>query len=205
MVPTGYRGMASNVRTLIQLSHLPPRAPNAPSPRFLPQAAPAIPVLLIMDVTSQGHCLRLLFQWLSSLFLTPWLCLLYLLAFLDSTNIGNAKIAHLTKDVSMDTLTIFFSTAALSGSFGGLLGAAIQNMDGLGGKAGWRWIFIIEGLLTVGVGIASFWMVHDFPDDTKFLSDQDRDRVIRGLKMDQQSSAEHEQFKMSYVWAALSD
>jgi hypothetical protein len=44
----------------------------------------------------------------------PQLCLLYLLAFLDRTNIGNAKIANLTKDVPMDTthynltLTVFF-------------------------------------------------------------------------------------------------
>lgn len=42
------------------------------------------------------------------------LCLLYLLAFLDRTNIGNAKIAHLTKDIPMSThqfnatLTIFY-------------------------------------------------------------------------------------------------
>jgi hypothetical protein len=35
---------------------------------------------------------------------------------------------------------IFFSAAALSGSFGGLLAAAIANMNGLGGKAGWAWI-----------------------------------------------------------------
>ena len=35
---------------------------------------------------------------------------------------------------------IFFSAAALSGSFGGLLAAAIANMKGLGGKAGWAWI-----------------------------------------------------------------
>jgi hypothetical protein len=39
---------------------------------------------------------------------------LYLICFLDRTNIGNAKIAHLTKDIPMtvpgfnDTLTIFF-------------------------------------------------------------------------------------------------
>jgi MFS family permease len=78
-------------------------------------------------------------------------------------------------------------------------------MDGLAGKAGWRWIFIIEGLFTVVIAIASFWMVHDFPDDAKFLSNADRARVIRRLKMDQQSSAEHEEFKMTYVWAALTD
>jgi hypothetical protein len=100
---------------------------------------------------------------------------------------------------------IFFSAAALSGSFGGLLAAAIQNMDGIRGYAGWRWIFIIEGLLTTVIAVASFWMVHDFPDDAKFLSHDDRARVIRRLKMDKQSSAEHEEFKMSYVWSALSD
>ena len=39
---------------------------------------------------------------------------------------------------------IFFSAAAFSGSFGGLLAAAIAQMDGVGGKPGWAWIFIIE-------------------------------------------------------------
>lgn len=46
------------------------------------------------------------------------LCLLYLVCFLDRTNIGNAKIAHLTDDVPMttsqynSTLTIFFVSYA---------------------------------------------------------------------------------------------
>lgn len=78
-------------------------------------------------------------------------------------------------------------------------------MDGVGGRPGWAWIFIIEGLVTVLIGFASFWMVHDFPDDAKFLSPEDRARVIRRLKLDQQSSAEHEEFKMSYFWDAMKD
>jgi sugar phosphate permease len=47
------------------------------------------------------------------------MCLLYLLAFLDRTNIGNAKIAGLTKDIPMDTqhynltLTVFFIAYAV--------------------------------------------------------------------------------------------
>ena len=48
-------------------------------------------------------------------------------------------------------------------------------------------------------------MVHDFPDDAKFLSDDDRQRVLRRLKSDNQSSAEHEEFKMAYFWAAVKD
>jgi len=35
---------------------------------------------------------------------------------------------------------LFFSAAALSGSFGGLFAAAIANMKGIGGKEGWAWI-----------------------------------------------------------------
>jgi hypothetical protein len=42
------------------------------------------------------------------------------------------------------------------------------------------------------VGIVSYWMVHDFPQEATFLSDDDRARVIRRLKEDQQASAEHE-------------
>jgi len=100
---------------------------------------------------------------------------------------------------------IFFSAAALSGSFGGLLAAGIERMDGVGNIAGWAWIFILEGLLTILVGIASFWMVHDFPSEAKFLSSEDRARVVRRLKADMQASAHHEEFKMSYLLDALKD
>jgi hypothetical protein len=57
----------------------------------------------------------------------------------------------------------------------------------------------------VFIGIASYWLVHDFPDDAKFLSDDDRKRVLRRLKADGQSSAEHEEFKMAYFWASVKD
>jgi MFS family permease len=100
---------------------------------------------------------------------------------------------------------IFFSAAAVAGSFGGLLAAAIAQMDGVGGKPGWAWIFILEGLITILIGIVSFWVVQDFPDEAKFLSVDDRRRVIRRLKEDKQSSAEHEEFKMDYFWATVKD
>lgn len=78
-------------------------------------------------------------------------------------------------------------------------------MDGVGGKPGWAWIFILEGLLTFIVGLLSFWFVQDFPDEARFLSPDDRRRVIRRLRQDKQSSAEHEQFRFRYLWAALRD
>ena len=48
-------------------------------------------------------------------------------------------------------------------------------------------------------------MVHDFPDEARFLSDDDRRRVLRRLKLDQQHSAGHEDFQMKYFWQSVRD
>ncbi|KAK0438096.1 MFS general substrate transporter [Armillaria borealis] len=99
----------------------------------------------------------------------------------------------------------FFSAATVSGAFGGLLAAAISNMDGVGGKPAWAWIFILEGLLTVVAALASYWIIQDFPDTAKFLSEAERTVVIRRLQADCQFSAAGEKFKMKYIKQSLLD
>ncbi len=47
-------------------------------------------------------------------------------------------------------------------------------MNRVGGKAGWVWIFILEGLVTVICAIVSFWVIDDFPDTAKFLTEEER-------------------------------
>jgi hypothetical protein len=42
-------------------------------------------------------------------------------------------------------IALFQSAATVSGAFGGLLAAAISNMEGVGGKHAWSWIFLLEG------------------------------------------------------------
>lgn len=78
-------------------------------------------------------------------------------------------------------------------------------MHGVGGKPGWAWIFILEGLLTVIIAATSYFFIDDFPDAATFLSPEDRLRVYYRLKADRQSSAEHEGFQWKYVWASLKD
>ncbi|KAK0239156.1 MFS general substrate transporter [Armillaria nabsnona] len=99
----------------------------------------------------------------------------------------------------------FFSAATVSGAFGGLLAAAISNMDGVGGKPAWAWIFILEGLLTVVAALASYWIIQDFPDTAKFLSEAERTVVIRRLQADSQFSAAGEKFKMKYIKQSILD
>ncbi|KAJ6581655.1 MFS general substrate transporter [Mycena capillaripes] len=100
---------------------------------------------------------------------------------------------------------IFFSAATVSGAFGGLLAAAISNMEGVGGKPAWAWIFILEGLATVLAGAASFWIIQDFPDTAKFLTEAERTVVIRRLQSDDQFSAAGESLKWKYIWKSLLD
>ncbi|KAJ7759161.1 MFS general substrate transporter [Mycena metata] len=100
---------------------------------------------------------------------------------------------------------IFFSAATVSGAFGGLLAAAISNMEGIGGKHAWAWIFILEGLVTVLAGAASFWIIQDFPDTATFLTEAERTFVIRRLQSDDQFSAAGEKLKMKYIWKSLLD
>ncbi|KAF8271580.1 MFS general substrate transporter [Lactarius quietus] len=102
-------------------------------------------------------------------------------------------------------VAIFFSAASVSGAFGGLLAAAISNMDGVGGKPGWAWIFILEGLATVVAGAASFFIIQDFPDTARFLSEAERAIVIRRLQDDGQFSAGGEKFKLQNVISSLKD
>jgi MFS family permease len=60
--------------------------------------------------------------------------------------------------------SFFFSSTTLAGAFGGLLASAIGKMSGMRGYAGWRWIFILEGVLTCVVAIMFFWVLPDFPE-----------------------------------------
>jgi MFS family permease len=53
---------------------------------------------------------------------------------------------------------LFWSASSLAGAFAGLLAAAIGLMDHVGGLHGWSWIFILEGIITVIIGINGFFL-----------------------------------------------
>ena len=80
---------------------------------------------------------------------------------------------------------IFLAAAAASGAFGGILAYGIGHLDGARGYSGWRWIFIIEGSISCVFGIATFFLVKDWPARTKFLTEPERFNVLRRIAQDQ--------------------
>lgn len=56
--------------------------------------------------------------------------------------------------------------------FGGLLAAGVLgNLDGAHGITGWRWLFIIEGVITIGVAFTSMYVeaTHDSKNITNWI------------------------------------
>ncbi|KAK3711597.1 hypothetical protein LTR37_009588 [Vermiconidia calcicola] len=201
--------------------------------------------------------------------LIPVLAFLYLLAFLDRSNLGNAKVAGLEEDLQLTgtqynlaatvfffpyclleipanvmlkllrpsrwigclviawgTVTtctgsiesyhgliisrgIFYCAASLAGAFSGLLAFAISKMDGVANLAGWRWIFILEGAVTVLTGFAVLWLLPDSPETSKWLDDREK-KFIRA-RLDQDSGTREgrvnttDEFQLKYLIAAVTD
>ncbi|KAI0139300.1 major facilitator superfamily domain-containing protein [Pestalotiopsis sp. NC0098] len=81
-------------------------------------------------------------------------------------------------------MSLFFCASIIAGAFSGLLAFAIANMGGVGGYAAWRWIFILEGLLTIVVGCVSKWWIVDWPETASFLSPEQRQILISRLAQD---------------------
>lgn len=80
---------------------------------------------------------------------------------------------------------LFYSGSMLSGAFSGLIAAGITNgMDGARGLLAWRWLFIIEGSLTVAIALGAFFVLPDFPANTRWLTDQERQLAMWRMEVD---------------------
>ncbi|EIW80619.1 MFS general substrate transporter [Coniophora puteana RWD-64-598 SS2] len=66
---------------------------------------------------------------------------------------------------------IFYEGQMISNAFGSLAAAGILgNMEGALGIAAWRWLFYIEGAITMFFGFQVMWLLPDWPDNTRWLS-----------------------------------
>ncbi|KAK8128676.1 hypothetical protein PG984_009784 [Apiospora sp. TS-2023a] len=97
-----------------------------------------------------------------------------------------------------------FSAASLAGAFGGVLAYGIGRMSGIVWERGWRWIFILEGILTVLVAFAAYWFIHNYPKTAKFLTEDERRYIHQRLAADSDATND-EKFSWSAVRDALKD
>ncbi|KAK3346753.1 general substrate transporter [Lasiosphaeria hispida] len=84
--------------------------------------------------------------------------------------------------------SVFYMVGCVAAAFAGILAYGIMQMAGLAGLNGWRWIFIMEGILTCLLGVAGYWLLVDFPDSKrntwKFIGQRERDWICARVQAD---------------------
>lgn len=66
-------------------------------------------------------------------------------------------------------LAVFWSTLNIARVISALLAAGILQMRGVGGKPGWFWLFLLEGVLTLVIGVSALLYLPQSPVDTKSI------------------------------------
>lgn len=80
---------------------------------------------------------------------------------------------------------ILYSGSLLSGAFSGLISAGITNgLDGSRHLRAWRWLFIVEGVITVVIAFAAFFILPNFPRTTTWLTENERQLAVWRLDED---------------------
>jgi MFS transporter, ACS family, DAL5 transporter family protein len=80
-------------------------------------------------------------------------------------------------------MSVFYAAASLSGAFSGLLAYAIEKMKGIAGLDGWKWIFILEGLVPVAVAFTLYFLLPDRPETARFLTKEEREFVVNRIAL----------------------
>src|SRR5882672_4199740 len=77
---------------------------------------------------------------------------------------------------------IFMVAIPVAGLIGSPISGAILGMDGILGLGGWQWIFILEALPTIALGVFAFAYLTDKPEHATWLAPEQRAWLIAKLE-----------------------
>lgn len=106
---------------------------------------------------------------------------------------------------------LLFCGNIISNAFGALIASAIlDNMQGVLGRAAWRWLFYIEGSLTVIVAVSAMFILPDFPETTKsgWLTEEEIRLAVRRMEEDADTSVDDAGYgrgQSAGFWMAVMD
>ena len=83
----------------------------------------------------------------------------------------------------------FMIAIPLSGAIGGPLGGVLLGLNGAFGLSGWQWLFLIEGLPSVILGVLVLRYLTEQPSDANWLRADQREWLVARLESDKERSA----------------
>jgi ACS family tartrate transporter-like MFS transporter len=100
----------------------------------------------------------------------------------------------------------FMAAIPLSVVFGGVVAGFLLGMDGLLDLAGWQWLFLLEGLPAVILGVIVLYYLTDRPEQARWLEEHERAWLSSRISVEhQQAQARHRidlrrTFRHPVVW-----
>jgi ACS family tartrate transporter-like MFS transporter len=78
-------------------------------------------------------------------------------------------------------IAAFMTAVPVTGLIGGPLSGALLGLDGIYGLKGWQWLFLLEGLPAMVLGISVIFYLNDRPETTRWLAPAERDWLVETL------------------------
>ncbi|KAK2466174.1 hypothetical protein APHAL10511_001816 [Amanita phalloides] len=102
---------------------------------------------------------------------------------------------------------LLFCGNIISGAFGALIASGIlEGLQGKLGHAAWRWLFYIEGSLTIFVAALAIFILPDFPSTTRWLTPQERALALKRMEEDVGVGDQEEtENRGNGLWLAMKD
>ncbi|KAI0126839.1 major facilitator superfamily domain-containing protein [Xylariales sp. AK1849] len=101
-------------------------------------------------------------------------------------------------------LLYFYICGNLSGIFSGILAFAFDHASGAHGLSGWQWLFLAEAIATIVVGVAVWFLLPNFPETARWLTDKEKAFIQARLPPNAPRAAE-QNFKFSEIVSSLKD
>ncbi|KAJ5639955.1 uncharacterized protein N7484_007817 [Penicillium longicatenatum] len=101
-------------------------------------------------------------------------------------------------------LLYFYICGNVSGIFSGLLAYAFDTVSGAGGLSGWQWLFLTEGIATVLFGVVIWFLLPDFPETAKWLTEREK-KFIQARLPSNSPRANEQNFNFREVIDSLKD
>jgi MFS family permease len=87
-------------------------------------------------------------------------------------------------------LSLYIVMAPLAGAFGGLLSSAILTLPNVGSTQRWEMIFAVEGIVTIGLALVSFFTLTDRPETATWLTPEEKELAAARIRTERVGTSE---------------
>ncbi len=101
-------------------------------------------------------------------------------------------------------MAAFMAAAPLSTAIGSPISGALMGLPRIAGLANWQWLYMIEGLPAILLGLLTLKVLTDAPEQAAWLDAGERDWLVETLRVERAAGTSHRS-NVAAVWAALRD